>query len=299
MGGGAGATPHTVMLAVHCKRGENTDLKGPIRKFLQTNYSPHDASECEDDLEAMQGWRNMVIGQQGSPDELRDVLSKYFKALCAMEARFPVSKDKEHVMLAFTWYDAFKPTKKTSQSNLHFEKAAVMFNIAAVLSQVAISADRSDPQGVKDACKYFQECAGALNYLKEHVCMKVEHPRPIDLTPDCASMLEKLMLAQAQEIIFEKAIADNKSHGVTAKLGKQTAILYEEVFRALSSNGALVPHFDKSWTSHTQGKSQYYDVQASYRQAIGHAEKDEIGLAIAFMRQAIRLIEGAKKLAKA
>jgi hypothetical protein len=29
-------------------------------------------------------------------------------------------------------------------------------------------------------------------------CLKLEQPRPLDLTPEAAAMLEKLMLAQAQ-----------------------------------------------------------------------------------------------------
>lgn len=72
---------------------------------------------------------------------------------------------------------------------------------------------------------------------------------------------------------------------MVAKLGKQTAILYEEVYRALTSNATLATHFDKSWLTHTLGKSQYYDIQASYRQSLAHHEKEEIGLAIAFVRQ--------------
>eukprot|EP00951_Prasinocladus_malaysianus_P042112 scaffold505310_cov39-Prasinocladus_malaysianus.AAC.1 len=63
MGKGGGATPHTVMLAVHCKRGENVDLKAPLKSFIQANYSPHDASECVDDLDAVQTMRNSIIGQ--------------------------------------------------------------------------------------------------------------------------------------------------------------------------------------------------------------------------------------------
>lgn len=298
MGRGSGATPHTVMLAVHCKRGEDTDLKGPLRKFVQANYSPHDAEECADDLEAVAGWRKALVTQSGSPESLRDTLVKYYKALCAIETRFPLSKDKEHVNVTFTWYDAFKPSKKVGQVNIHFEKAAVLFNLAATLSQIAIASDRSDAQGVKDACKYFQESAGALQYLKDHVAMKAENPRPVDISPECVTMLEKLMLSQAQEIFYEKAVADGKTAGVVAKLGKQTAILYDEVFRALTTNPTLAAHFDKSWPSHAIAKSQYYDIQACYKQGLGHYEKSEIGPAIVYMRKAMLIIEDAKKNAR-
>eukprot|EP00951_Prasinocladus_malaysianus_P045532 scaffold607623_cov34-Prasinocladus_malaysianus.AAC.1 len=63
-----------------------------------------------------------------------------------MEARFPVSKDKEHVTINFSWYDAFKPSKRTVQCNLAYEKSATLFNLAAIYSQLAIAADRSDAQ---------------------------------------------------------------------------------------------------------------------------------------------------------
>lgn len=43
-----------------------------------------------------------------------------------------------------------------------------------------------------------QESAGSYAYLRDVACLKVESPRPLDLTPEAASMLEKLMLGQAQ-----------------------------------------------------------------------------------------------------
>ena len=43
-----------------------------------------------------------------------------------------------------------------------------------------------------------QESAGTYAYLRDSACLKVEQPRPFDLTPEAASMLERLMLAQAQ-----------------------------------------------------------------------------------------------------
>lgn len=34
--------------------------------------------------------------------------------------------------------------------------------------------------------------------LKEQEANKIDNPRPVDLSPECDTMLEKLMLAQAQ-----------------------------------------------------------------------------------------------------
>lgn len=43
-----------------------------------------------------------------------------------------------------------------------------------------------------------QEAAGTYAFLRDVACLKLEQPRPLDLTPEAAAMLEKLMLAQAQ-----------------------------------------------------------------------------------------------------
>lgn len=51
--------------------------------------------------------------------------------------------------LSFPWYDAFRPSKKSSQANIHFEKAAILFNIASVTSQQALQVER----GTSDGCK--------------------------------------------------------------------------------------------------------------------------------------------------
>ena len=59
-------------------------------------------------------------------------------------------------MISFTWYDAFRASKRTEQYSIHFEKAAIMFNLGAVLTQQALACDRTQDQGMKDAAKKFQ-----------------------------------------------------------------------------------------------------------------------------------------------
>ena len=79
-----------------------------------------------------------------------------------METRFPVSRESEHIRIGFVWYDAFRTNKRTEQFSIHFEKAAVLFNIGAVQTQLALACDRGTDQGLKDAAKRFQASALAL-----------------------------------------------------------------------------------------------------------------------------------------
>lgn len=66
-----------------------------------------------------------------------------------------------------------------------------------------------------------KEAAGAFANLRDVASLRVEQPRPVDISPECASMLERLCLAQAQECIFEKARADSKSPAILARFGLQ------------------------------------------------------------------------------
>ena len=93
-----------------------------------------------------------------------------------METRFPISKDRTHVMISFTWYDAFRASKRTEQYSIHFEKAAIMFNLGAVLTQQALACDRKQDQGMKDAAKKFQVCTvTSAAVASRHLCHCVSY----------------------------------------------------------------------------------------------------------------------------
>lgn len=62
-----------------------------------------------------------------------------------------------------------------------------------------------------------QEAAGVFAALRDGPALHVEAPRPIDISPECAAMLERLCLAQAQEAIFDKARADKKNPATLAR----------------------------------------------------------------------------------
>eukprot|EP00879_Flechtneria_rotunda_P016447 GHRR01017211.1.p1 GENE.GHRR01017211.1~~GHRR01017211.1.p1 ORF type:complete len:133 (+),score=46.94 GHRR01017211.1:766-1164(+) len=90
---------------------------------------------------------------------------RYFKCLTAIETRFPISNEKGNVRISFPWTDAFRPNKRTSQYNIHFEKAAVLFDVAAVLSQQALQVERSAAEGITQAGKLFQVCNGFMHSI--------------------------------------------------------------------------------------------------------------------------------------
>ena len=87
-----------------------------------------------------------------------------------METRFPISRDSGQVHINFVWYDAFRHSKKTEQCSIHFEKAAVLFNLAAVMTQQALNADRATDAGRKEAAKYFQVGKTCIRQGAARIC---------------------------------------------------------------------------------------------------------------------------------
>ena len=90
--------------------------------------------------------------------------AKYYNALRAIEIRFPVSSDSSHVNVGFKWYDAFSDSSSCTQKNIHFEKAAVLFSLAALFSQQGCDAARDTQASVAEAAKAFASAAGARTH---------------------------------------------------------------------------------------------------------------------------------------
>ncbi|KAJ7189305.1 hypothetical protein O6H91_Y533500 [Diphasiastrum complanatum] len=289
-----------VMLAIHGKKTTSIDLYKPLRQYIAQHYSEREAKDAEEDLQGVQQMRTEIEKASDALEARRDLLQQYFRALTVMESRFPISNEKEHVnTLYFTWYDAFKPSKKATQQNIHFEKAAIAFNLGAVQSQIALGADRSSPNGLKQACNSFQLAAGAFAFLRDNISMKASggSSTTVDVSVECAGMLERLMLAQAQECFFEKVLIDSKPSSICAKVAKQVGLYYEEAFAALILP-PLTQHFDRTWVAHVQLKAAQFHAEACYRAALDLHEKENIAEEIARLKAAGAMLSEAKKSGK-
>eukprot|EP00878_Enallax_costatus_P005711 GHUV01005989.1.p1 GENE.GHUV01005989.1~~GHUV01005989.1.p1 ORF type:complete len:726 (+),score=266.47 GHUV01005989.1:1137-3314(+) len=143
-----------------------------------------------------------------------------------------------------------------------------------------------------------QESAGMFAHLKETEASKIDNPRPVDLSPECLSMMEKLMLAQAQECVYHKAVMDKKTAGVLARLAKQASNLYGEA-SAMFNGAVLVQHFERSWVAHTQMKAALLDVNSLMDQGRYYLSETKIAMEVATLGEAFTRMQSVKALAKA
>ncbi|KAG7597101.1 ALIX V-shaped domain [Arabidopsis suecica] len=289
----ASSSLSNLMLAIHEKKTNSVDLYRPLRNYVTFTYSEREAQLIDDDLETLKQLRSdLERVPDPSPSARRDLLISYYKVLCLVETRFPISPDKDHVnAVSFLWYDAFKQKHKATQQNIHLEKAAVLFNLGATYSQIGLGHDRTTVDGRRQASHAFIAAAGAFAYLKENESTKAQSAT-VDVSVECVGMLERLMLAQAQECVFENTIAKGSTPGVCAKIARQVGIYYEEALAALITS-PLKDHFDKGWISHVQLKAALFYSEACFRYGKELHDKEEIAEEIA------RLRSGASRLAEA
>ncbi|GLT91903.1 hypothetical protein SLE2022_097650 [Rubroshorea leprosula] len=292
------AVATNIMLAIFEKKTTSIDLYRPLRNYVAFTYSEREAINLEDDFNTLKQLRSDI---ERVPDPFptvrRDLFISYFKALCLVETRFPISPNEDHInTLQFTWFDAFKQKHKAVQHNIHLEKAAVLFNLGAVYSQIGLSYDRATVDGRRQASHAFIAAAGSFAFLRDNASTKASmgSSATVDLSVECAGMLERLMLAQAQECVFENTIAKGSTPGVCAKISRQVGLYYEEALAALVV-APLKDHFDKAWISHVQLKAALFYAEACYRCGMELHEKEEIAEEIARLRSGVNALAEVKK----
>jgi len=84
----------------------------------------------------------------------------------------------------------------------------VLYDIGALYSQLATTQSRTTADSLKRACQYFQQAAGIFDLLSRQT-QDLRLPLGVsvdDFSPATLETLQFLMLAQAQECFWQKAV---------------------------------------------------------------------------------------------
>ena len=191
--------------------------------------------------------------------------------------------------LGFKWSDAFDPEQFGHVDDWGYERAAVMFNIAAVLSFLATHEDRQTDDGIKRATQFFQQSAGMLSALRD-IVKSAPWKASADLSSDTLATLQTLMLAQAQKCFYEKAEREGKSVTIVAKLAAECAGLYEDVSMSIAaarSSQRPISSMTNEWLSVVEWNRLLFDGMQHYHLSKVHLEKNEYGKQVARLTHAV------------
>nr|KAG5712634.1 hypothetical protein BaRGS_029689 [Batillaria attramentaria] len=201
-----------------------------------------------------------------------ELLTEYFNQLYFVEKRF--FRPNRQLSLHFHWYDSLTGVPSI-QKAIGFEKGSILFNIAALYTQLGCKRDRTTLEGVVAAKEDFERAAGAFKYLESHF----RNAPSMDMQSETLSMLAALLLSQAQECVLEERLMQWGKEGVltNARLAREAAMVsekYRDTHRKMSAE-VVKSYLPFPWVSMAQTKHYFYKGLAHYYVAMALLEQKD------------------------
>ncbi|KAF3929856.1 Rhophilin-2 [Dactylella cylindrospora] len=254
-------------------------LSAAITSYISSKYDQH-PDMFKADLATIDKMRTDAVNVREPHTSGLVRLGAYAAVLWAASGKFPVDIGAD-----FSWYPAlgYNTSRPVTQNNLQFERANIIYNLAALYSQLAISVSRNTSDGLKLACNYFCCAAGTIQYIREDILPKMRSMPPEDMDVITLEAIEKLMLAQAQECFWQKAVVDGLKDSLIAKLAAQVNDFYAEAGDlAIKTNSVSA-----EWIHHMTAKHHHFAAAAQYRAACDALERSRYGEEVARLQDAL------------
>lgn len=195
----------------------------------------------------------------------------------------------------FTWYPAigYNTERPLIQNNLKYELMSILFNLAVLYSQLALSSNRSTTEGLKSAAANFSFSAGVFKHMKDVILPELRMPTPPeDMDESTLESLMQLQLAQSQECFWQKAVVDGYKDASISKVAARVSDLYN-----LSGEAAMKSEsISSAWIHHMSAKHHHFAAAAQYRAACDCLEKRKYGEEVARLMDAVTCVnEGLKE----
>jgi len=203
----------------------------------------------------------------GAPnDAAREALLQYAAQIDRVASKLPVSESQ--IRINFAWDDAFTAKRVAGQFSWEYERAAVLFNVAALESQRGAAIVRTSKDAIKAAAKHFQAAAGLFQYIRDRIVPGLLGALPLDLSPQGLNFLMNLMLAQAQVCFLEMAmhhLGYPPERLVPIALG--AADMFREAVKAVPAATMRSIEKDYPYTHHLEVQAASLDSIGYFRHA--------------------------------
>ncbi|XP_034041137.1 rhophilin-2 isoform X1 [Thalassophryne amazonica] len=247
------------LIALGLKETKEVDFSTSFKDFILEHYGD-DGNSFEDEIADLMDLRQACRTPSRNEAGI-ELLAKYFSHLPLVESRFFSPNRQTHIF--FTWYDSFTGVP-LCQQYLSLEKASILFNMAALYSQIGTRCNRQTIAGLEEAVTAFQKAAGILHHLKE----TFTHVPSYDMSPAMLSMLIRMMLAQAQECLFEKtALPGIRNQFISLLKMAQEAAKVSDVYNQVHQSMIQTPvkdHVPLFWFTMSQVKANHYRSMAHF-----------------------------------
>lgn len=255
----------TELLCVPLKQTLRLDLHKELSELINsTTYQT--SSFFDEDLKKISELREKASDSEVSDKKLA-ALKEYYVHIGELKKKFPDNQIK------FTWFQTLSQKSCASaQYSLQFEMLNILYNIGSMYTLLALNSNDGSIAALKKMCVYFQRASGCFDYIVRHL---QETKEPV-VDQNTGLALVELMLAQAQECFWLRAVRDSHKNTLISRLAQQTADYYEEAL-LLSKKSELIR---SDWSDHLNSKSMHFKAVAYYRNALSLGQNSEYGAVV-------------------
>ncbi|CAK7207424.1 pH-response regulator protein palA/rim20 [Sporothrix eucalyptigena] len=284
------ASSQSNQLSLPFRKSTHLSLATVIRQYVADKYGQH-PDTFHEDMDVIDALRRDAVNvREAHPSGIKK-LQAYAGQLAWIGGKFPVEIGAE-----FTWYPAlgYNVDRPIVQNNLKFERANVLYNLAALYGQLAAGTSHADADGLKTAASYYGQAAGVLSYIRDTVIVDPDLANSVPEDMDAATLdcLEQLMLAQAQECFWMRAVSERYKDATIAKLAARLSDLYDAAGEAAMKSDAI----SRAWIHHVSAKHHHFAAAAQYRASLDCLEKRRYGEEVARLQDALACVaEGLKE----
>lgn len=273
------------VLCLPFRKTHSLAISDAIKQYISSKYEQH-PDMFKQDLEVIDNLRRDAVYVREPHTSGLKKIAAYAAQLVWIGGKFPIDIGAD-----FTWYPAlgYNTEQPISQNNLKYELSNVLYNLAALYSQLAVSVNRSSPDGLKSAANYFCLSAGVLSHIKDKVLPELRAEPVEDMDIATLESLQELLLAQAQECFWQKAVMDGYKDASIAKLAARVSDLYNTAGEWAIKSEAV----SSEWIHHMTAKHHHFAAAAQYRQACDCLEKRKYGEEVARLRDSMQCVNEA------
>jgi ribosome-associated toxin RatA of RatAB toxin-antitoxin module len=131
-------------------------------------------------------------------------LFEYYCSLILVEKRF-FNLQSQCNYIYFTWYDCINGIQST-QKSIQYEKASVLFNCAALYSQIAAIRQNGKENLLNEQKLHWQLAAGCLKYLN----VNFSNSPSLDMSNQVLDLFIETFISQAYESLAKSFIKESK-----------------------------------------------------------------------------------------
>ncbi|KAI0091182.1 BRO1-domain-containing protein [Irpex rosettiformis] len=272
----------TNLLSVPFKKSYVLPIRQGVRDYISTHHKDTHPDVFKWDIDRWETLRKDATDPIIHTNRVQTILSYHAQLV------FILTKLPSDIGLEIAYAPVFSSGSiPVTLKSLIFERTGVLFNLAALYSQLACAEDRTTLQGLKQMIAHLQAAAGTFRYLISFATPSLynsvaEEDMPLDLTEPFLASLESLMLAQAQEGVWQRAMFDNYKNGVVAKLAAKVSSLYNDAVQQIKESPIPIKHiFPSGWVAHLETKQMHFAGVAQFRKSIDDLEANRYGQEIA------------------